>query len=68
MIRVNLSISAFGPEAANAAELQEKLKRIMDEYGLAGELKGQNFDQFASLFGAFTNTSPSTPSTPSTNE
>ena len=54
-MRITFNISAFGPGAAQAVEIKSKFEAILAEYGLSGEVKGLNFEQFASLYGSFSN-------------
>lgn len=62
-MRITVNISAFGPDAAQAVELQGRLEALLNEFGLSGQLQGPSYDQFASLYGSFTSSS-TTKSTP----
>ncbi|MDF2523903.1 MAG: hypothetical protein K0R31_1544 [Clostridiales bacterium] len=54
-MRISFNISAFGPGAEQAAKIKDSFEAILKESGLNGETKGMNYEQFASLFGSFTN-------------
>lgn len=52
-MRVMFTISAYGPVAPKAVEVKEKIEEILKQYGLSGDTKGMNYDQFASFCGTY---------------